>query len=147
MRTLAEEMEERRHRCGLNLPFDITSRKWSLEIITAMMRLSNIENEMDTFAYSDIQSIVSEISPKMLSARLTDLIEFGVIRKILNPQSPKKVRYQLTEGGRHFVTILIAMRNWGKKFGTELSPRCKSDRCRHALEFQLVESSLEDVTE
>ena len=40
----------------------------------------------------------------------------GVIRRIVYPEVPPRVEYELTEFGRTLEPVLISLRDWGETF-------------------------------
>ncbi len=143
-RLIVMEMREQdtKEVCGMTLPTEIISKKWSLNIITELMRLNDNDSGMAALSYSEIHSAIEEISPKMLSTRLQELIEYGIIERIDNDVSPKKVKYRLTESGKAMIFILMEIRKWGKEFGKVNVRRCLTDRCKHSINLQLVADSI-----
>lgn len=64
--------------------------------------------------YSDLQKQIPNITPKMLSQVLKDLIYDGLVNKKMYTQLPPKVEYFLTDSGKSLMPILNEMDNWGK---------------------------------
>jgi DNA-binding HxlR family transcriptional regulator len=54
-------------------------------------------------------------SPKMLTTRLRELEEFGIVHREVIPSKPPAVRYQLTDFGREFQPILIEIVKVGER--------------------------------
>jgi len=50
------------------------------------------------------------ISTKVLNERLRKLTRFGVIDRVAYPEVPPRVEYHLTDLGRRFVPIVMAVR-------------------------------------
>jgi DNA-binding HxlR family transcriptional regulator len=55
------------------------------------------------------------ISPNILSRRLAALTDAGLLEKRRYSQRPPRDEYLLTDAGRDFLPILIAIGAWGKK--------------------------------
>ncbi|SDU95192.1 winged helix-turn-helix transcriptional regulator [Pseudomonas mucidolens] len=55
------------------------------------------------------------ISQKMLTAHLRELAEDGLIERIDFGEKPLRVEYQLSDAGRNFLPVLIAMRRFSLK--------------------------------
>ncbi len=64
--------------------------------------------------YSDLQKHIPNITPKMLSQVLKNLIYDGLVSKKMYTQIPPKVEYSLTNSGRSLMPILDEMYIWGK---------------------------------
>jgi DNA-binding HxlR family transcriptional regulator len=56
----------------------------------------------------------SQISDSMLSGRLTELAEMGLIERAVAPGPPVSVRYSLTPGGRALIPALDALASWAR---------------------------------
>jgi DNA-binding HxlR family transcriptional regulator len=60
------------------------------------------------------------IAPNMLTRRLTALVEAGLLERHRYNEHPPRDEYRLTERGRDFRPVLLAMLAWGNRhFATE----------------------------
>jgi DNA-binding HxlR family transcriptional regulator len=55
------------------------------------------------------------IAPNMLTRRLTSLVESGLLQRRRYSEKPPRDEYLLTDCGRDFAPILMAMLAWGNK--------------------------------
>jgi DNA-binding HxlR family transcriptional regulator len=55
------------------------------------------------------------IAPNMLTKRLNGLVEAGLLERRLYSEHPPRYEYVLTERGRDFRPVLIAMQAWGNR--------------------------------
>jgi len=55
------------------------------------------------------------IAPNMLTRRLAALVKAGVLEKRRYSEHPPRHEYVLTERGRDFQPVLVAMQTWGNK--------------------------------
>jgi DNA-binding HxlR family transcriptional regulator len=55
------------------------------------------------------------IAPNMLTRRLTTLVESGLMEKRLYNERPPRYEYILTERGRDFRQVMLALVNWGNR--------------------------------
>src|SRR5215471_11281330 len=55
------------------------------------------------------------IAPNMLTRRLNALVDTGVLERRLYSDRPPRYEYILTEKGRDFRPVLIAMTAWGNR--------------------------------
>lgn len=71
--------------------------------------------------------MVPNATARMVTLQLRELERDGVINRIVYPEVPPRVEYELTDLGRSLETVLLSMRNWGAGFaGTEQSdPNCR----------------------
>lgn len=56
-----------------------------------------------------------DIAPNMLTRRLTALVEAGLLERRRYSQHPPRYEYLLTECGRDFRPVILAMYAWGNK--------------------------------
>ena len=57
-----------------------------------------------------------KIAPNMLTRRLNALVEAGLFERRLYQQHPPRHAYVLTQAGRDFHPVLIALMTWGNKY-------------------------------
>ena len=60
----------------------------------------------DPRRFGELQRDIPGISPKMLTARLRDLEEKGVVVREVVPSSPPSVEYSLSELGRELIPVI-----------------------------------------
>ncbi len=87
---------------------DVLSGKWTTLIIRALLE--------GTKRYSQLQSTLVGISPKILTARLRMLEAEGVITRKVYATVPPKTEYRLTELGRELEVVIDAMMQFGVQF-------------------------------
>lgn len=56
------------------------------------------------------------VSRNTLTQRLNKLVETGMMTQVAYSERPKRFRYKLTEMGKDFVPVLLAMTAWGDKW-------------------------------
>ena len=69
-----------------------------------------------TLRFSQLQKIVKNATPKMLTQQLRELEAQDLIHREVFPVIPPRVEYSLTELGRSLMPILVAMRDWGASY-------------------------------
>ena len=85
----------------IQFTLDILSRKWTIEI------LENLRTGRKR--YSDLLNLNEQITSKVLSERLKELYELGLIDKIITNIMPVKAKYELTEKGHYLIPIFFEM--------------------------------------
>lgn len=90
---------------------EIFGGKWSFLIIGELHSGTKRFNEMNRNL---------GISTKALSDALKSLESNGIITRTVYSTSPVTVVYALTEKGRDFEGVFIAMRDWGMKWLNEM---------------------------
>jgi DNA-binding HxlR family transcriptional regulator len=58
------------------------------------------------------------ISRNLLTARLTRLVDGGVVERVRYQQHPPRDRYVLSAAGRDLVPVLMALTAWGDRWAT-----------------------------
>ena len=70
--------------------------------------------------FSELRRQITSATPKMLTQQLRELEAEHLIHREVYPIVPPKVEYSLTETGRSLLPILIAMRDWGCNYLSQL---------------------------
>lgn len=65
--------------------------------------------------FHEIVAAIPGISDRLLTERLRDLEQEGLIEKIVVSSTPKKVEYTLTEAGKELEEVISAIIKWVKK--------------------------------
>jgi len=55
------------------------------------------------------------IAPNILTRRLNSLVETGMLERVQYSEHPPRFEYRLTDAGRDFRTVVLAMVAWGNK--------------------------------
>lgn len=79
----------------------------------SMLVLRDIERGLTR--YEQLRTSLG-IAPNILSRRLSALTEAGLITKTRYSQRPPRDEYLLTDAGRDFLPILMAIGAWGRKY-------------------------------
>ena len=82
---------------------------------------------MGSHRFEEIQA-QTEATPQMISARLKKLEVDGLVHRRPYNERPPRHEYHLTEKGRAFYPVLLALRAWGETW-------CKSGEEGHAIRF------------
>lgn len=80
--------------------------------------------------YMELQRLIPNATPRMLSQQLHDLENNGMIHREVIPEKPPKTVYSLTPFGQSIVPILDAMCQWGNNYldGLDVQPPCCQSR-------------------
>jgi len=93
--------------CGIPRALDRVGERWALMIVRELM--------LGPKRFTDLRTGLPHVSPDVLSQRLRDLEEAGVLKKrTLPPPAPAKV-YELTEWGKELEPVLHALGRWGAR--------------------------------
>lgn len=86
---------------------DIVGDRWALLVVRELM--------LGPRRYTDLSESLVGISPNVLSQRLADLAEKGVIAKRTLPAPYGATVYQLTEWGKGLEPVLCELGRWGAR--------------------------------
>jgi DNA-binding HxlR family transcriptional regulator len=100
-------------RCPIGLSLGVLGRKWALLILRDIGAYG-----IDRF--NRLLESIPGIPPKVLSTRLRELEEFGLIRKVEVRRSPILVRWDLTERGRDLIPVMMMVTAFQSKWNPEL---------------------------
>jgi DNA-binding HxlR family transcriptional regulator len=73
------------------------------------------ESFYGTTRFDEFQQIL-EIAPNILTARLKQLVQDGLLEKRPYSEKPPRFEYHLTEAGRDFRPVMLALMTWGNKY-------------------------------
>src|SRR3989337_2055959 len=66
--------------------------------------------------FAQLRAAIPDISDRMLSERLRELETEGIVERIVIPDTPVRVEYELTEKGRALEQALGAVGKWAEKW-------------------------------
>ena len=69
--------------------------------------------------FAELRAAIPEISDRMLSERLRELETEGILARIVVPETPVRVEYELTEKGRALEHALGAVGKWAERWVTD----------------------------
>jgi DNA-binding HxlR family transcriptional regulator len=91
--------------CGIARALDVVGERWSLLIVRELM--------LGPRRFGQLRAGLPDPSPNVLSQRLRELEDDGVVRRyVLDPPAGVAV-YELTERGRALEPILLELGRWG----------------------------------
>jgi len=93
--------------CGVARSLDVVGERWGLLIIRELL--------LGPKRFNDLLVGLPGASPNVISQRLRDLVEHGVVgRRDLGP--PMRIHlYELTEWGRELEPVILHMGRWGSR--------------------------------
>lgn len=87
---------------------DIFNGKWSFLVLEQL--------HIGTMRFSELLRAL-DVSTKSLTDTLRHLEENGIVKRDVKPTVPVTVEYSLTEKGRGFDQVLLAMKDWENEWG------------------------------
>lgn len=91
--------------CGITTAAELVTERWALLIVRDLL--------VGPRRYTDLQRGLPKISTNILSARLKELQEGGVVRRV--PLASCGLVYELSDYGRELEPIVLALGRWGSK--------------------------------
>lgn len=110
--------------CPIETTFKIIGKRWTVLIIREMLR--------GTAQFNRFLENIEGITPKVLTQRLRELQQFGIVRRRIVSDYPIRVEYELTDLGKEFEPVLLAaasfsMRHMPKIVFKDGKPRTPDD--------------------
>ncbi|MEC5425540.1 helix-turn-helix domain-containing protein [Virgibacillus sp. C22-A2] len=93
--------------------FQILGRKWNGQIIHFLSLCKD-----NTSHFSEIKRDFSSITSRALSLKLSELMEYGLIDKMVVGVSPVVISYKLTEKGQELANALQPIQEWAQHYIT-----------------------------
>ena len=93
--------------CGLARSLDRVGDRWTLLIIRELL--------LGDRTFRDLQTALDGISPSLLSQRLTELGDDGLLVRNEAARRSKSVEYRLTDEGRSLEPVIIELIRWGSR--------------------------------
>ena len=98
--------------CGLPQALEVMGERWSFMILRASFNgLHHFEEFLTELG----------IARNILSNRLGRLVEHGILKRSPCEHDKRKIEYRLTEKGYDLLPAMVSLRQWGQKYGTEIS--------------------------
>ena len=97
--------------CGLPQALEVMGERWSFMILRASFNgLKHFEEFLSELG----------IARNILSNRLAQLVENGILKRGPCADDRRKIEYRLTEKGFDLLPAMVALRQWGQRYGTEM---------------------------
>ena len=101
------------------------SKRWTLLIVLELYKGRDY-----TRRFSELRDALAGITPKVLSERLKELEDEGIITRRVDATSfPVRSEYTLTESGIEIVDVIRGIKRWALKWKIENIP-CGEQDCR-----------------
>ncbi len=87
---------------------EVIGKRWTGAILRAML--------LDVTRFADLRAVVPGLSDRMLTERLKELQEEGIVERIVHPETPVRIEYRLTEKGRELHDVVYALSRWADRW-------------------------------
>jgi DNA-binding HxlR family transcriptional regulator len=111
--------------CSIARALDVFGERWSLLVVREILSGSH--------RFGDIRRGIPRISRTMLSARLRELVDMGVLSRTADGGAPT---YTLTEAGRELESVVRDIGVWGQRWLPRTLPREELDADALAWDIQ-----------
>ncbi len=85
----------------------VIGAKWTVMVLRELYE--------DKKRFGELLTSLSPISPRTLSARLSELERHGIIKKKIYAEVPLHVEYYLTPRGESLKDIILKIHDWGAR--------------------------------
>jgi len=83
---------------------ELIGRRWTGAIIFVLIK--------SRCRFATLRDAIPDITDRMLSERLQELEEEGIVERIVVPETPVRVEYELTKKGRELGAAVKAITDW-----------------------------------
>jgi DNA-binding HxlR family transcriptional regulator len=87
---------------------ELIGRRWTGAIIFVLLRSRS--------RFAHLREAIPDITDRMLSDRLRELEEEGVVERTVIPETPVRIEYALTKKGRALAQAFEAIGEWAHKW-------------------------------
>lgn len=93
---------------------ELIGRRWTGAIIFVLLK--------SRCRFATLRDAIPDITDRMLSDRLQELEEEGIVERTVVPATPVRVEYALTRKGRALASAINAITEWAHKWVEVESP-------------------------
>jgi len=104
--------------CGVARALDLVGERWALLVVRELL--------LGPKRFTDLRAGLPGVSADVLSQRVRELEQAGIVRRAKLPPPAASRVYELTEWGRELEPVVLALGRWGSRAplraGADLSP-------------------------
>ena len=101
---------------------ELIGRRWTGAIIYVLLK--------ERCRFAALRAGIPGITDRMLSERLQELEDEGLVERTVVPDTPVRVEYSLTKKGKALAEAIGAIASWAEKYMPLPDARPKSERSR-----------------
>jgi DNA-binding HxlR family transcriptional regulator len=87
---------------------ELVARRWVPQIVWVLLDGPR--------RYSVLRTAIPEISDTVLSDRLRELEEAGIVTRSVTPSTPVLIEYSLSERGRELAVVMDGLSTWAERW-------------------------------
>lgn len=99
---------------------ELIGRRWTGAIIFLLLK--------QTCRFATLRDAIPDITDRMLSERLQELEEEGLVERTVIPETPIRVEYSLTKKGKALAEPIGAIADWAEKYVPLADSRGRTDK-------------------
>jgi DNA-binding HxlR family transcriptional regulator len=103
---------------------ELIGRRWTGAIIFVLLKAR--------CRFAALRDAIPDITDRMLSERLQELEQEGIVERTVLPETPVRVEYALTKKGRALGAAIDAIAEWAHKWGVPPAATVKTRQRRSA---------------
>ena len=115
--------------CGLPHALEVMGERWSFLILRAAFN--------GLYHFEEFSGELG-IARNILSNRLANLVQHGVLERTPSEEDRRKVEYRLTEKGLGLLPAMLALRQWGERYTEDFAADLVLVDCRDGLPVQPI---------
>lgn len=93
--------------CAVEAAISLIDGKWKCVALWYL-------HEKGTVRFNELMRLIDGVTQRTLTNQLREMETDGLINRVVYPQVPPKVEYSLSDRGRTFIPILLALSEWGE---------------------------------
>src|SRR5918994_497679 len=94
---------------------ELVGRRWTGAIIFILLQSPRCR-------FATLRAAIPDITDRMLSERLQELEQEGIVDRTVIPETPVRVEYALTKKGRALASAIDAIGEWAEKWSDADAP-------------------------
>ena len=99
---------------------ELIGRRWTGAIIFVLLQ--------KTCRFAALRAAIPDITDRMLSERLQELEEEGLVERSVVPDTPVRVEYSLTKKGKALAGAIGSIADWAEKYISPPVSRAKASK-------------------
>lgn len=104
--------------CGMAYTLTLIGGRWKPTILWRLLK--------GRMRYSELRKSIPDVSERMLVLQLREMEEHKLLKRIIYPEVPPRVEYELTKLGLSMEALLESMSDWGLMHRKEVEKLQKS---------------------
>jgi DNA-binding HxlR family transcriptional regulator len=107
---------ERKTGCAVEATLSVIGGLWKPVILSELLQQKR--------RFGELCRLIPNATQRMLTLQLRELEADGVVNRMVYPEVPPRVEYELTDLGRSLEKVLLSLRDWGEEYRMrEASPQ------------------------